>query len=124
MDITPTIPNSAVQLNGYGGGGFKINNEQMQGSRIFTNARHEEWPIAHVHDIAPDSFHTLESDWPEIDIMIIGTGNRMATLPAAIMHYLRSKNTAVEVMDSGAACRTFNILQSEGRRVAAAIIAV
>jgi uncharacterized protein len=48
----------------------------------------------------------------------------MAMIPAALRAALRAKGIVIEPMDTGAACRTYNVLAAEGRKVAAAVIAV
>lgn len=124
MDVTPLIPKSQVQLNGYGGGGFKINNEQHAGSRFFTAEAHHAWDVSSKDQLDVTALQSLEHRCTDIDIMLIGTGPSMLFLDESVRQYFRERNIALEVMDTGAACRTFNVLQSEGRRVAAALIAV
>ena len=58
-----------------------------------------------------------------IDLLLLGCGARMAMVPAAVRQYLRAAGVVVEGMDTGAACRTYNVLMADGRRVAAALIA-
>ena len=57
-------------------------------------------------------------------MLLIGCGARIAPLPKAVRDGLREAGIGADTMDTGAACRTFNILVSEGRRVAAALIAL
>ncbi len=60
----------------------------------------------------------------DVDVLFIGTGAEIAHIPATLRNTLESAGLGVEVMNSPAACRTYNILLSEGRRVAAALIPV
>jgi uncharacterized protein len=59
-----------------------------------------------------------------VDLLLIGCGASMRPVPHELRAALRSVGIAVEPMNTGAACRTFNVLLAEGRRVAAALIAV
>ena len=66
--------------------------------------------------------------WPRrrrggIDLLLLGCGARMAMVPAGVRQHLRAAGVVVESMDTGAACRTYNVLMADGRRVAAALIA-
>jgi uncharacterized protein len=59
-----------------------------------------------------------------VELLLVGTGGRMAQIDRTLRQALRADGVVVEVMDTGAACRTYNVLMAEGRRVAAALIAV
>jgi uncharacterized protein len=59
-----------------------------------------------------------------VELLLIGTGARMAQIDRTLRQALRADGVVIEVMDTGAACRTYNVLMAEGRRVAAALIAV
>ncbi|MGB1547223.1 MAG: MTH938/NDUFAF3 family protein [Alphaproteobacteria bacterium] len=59
-----------------------------------------------------------------VEVLLLGTGQVTCLLPKAVRESLRAKGIAIEVMDTGAACRTYNVLATEGRLVAAALIAV
>ncbi len=65
----------------------------------------------------------LKAD-PAIEILLIGCGIRATLIKADILADIKSAGIAFESMDTGAACRTFNVLMSEDRRVAAALIPV
>lgn len=58
-----------------------------------------------------------------IDVLFIGTGPQIAHLPADMRQTLEAAGLAVEIMVSPAACRTYNVLLSEGRRIAVALLA-
>ena len=59
-----------------------------------------------------------------VDLLLLGCGAAMRPVAPALRAALRKAGIAVEPMDTGAACRTFNVLLAEGRRVAAALVAV
>jgi uncharacterized protein len=72
----------------------------------------------HGHLAGPDAPE------PAAELLIIGCGARFAAPPKGLRQDLRARGIAVEWMDTGAACRTFNVLLGEDRRAAAAILAV
>jgi len=59
-----------------------------------------------------------------LDVLLVGCGPRFLPPPAGLVRALRESGIGLEWMDTGAACRTFNVLLAEERRVAAALIAV
>ena len=61
---------------------------------------------------------------PPIELLLIGTGSKIVLLPSRLRAELRGLGLAIEVMDTGAACRTYNVLIGEERRVAAALLPV
>jgi len=60
----------------------------------------------------------------EIDVLLIGTGGEICHIPRSLRDALEAAGIGVETMNSPAACRTYNVLLSEGRRVAAALLPV
>lgn len=80
----------------------------------------ESWGVANVGALAPGDFQALLELTPEI--VLLGTGSRLRFPAAFLTHCLAEARIGLEIMDLGAACRTYNILAGEGRRVAAALI--
>lgn len=118
MDITPRVPKNRQLITGYGGGGFKINGEFVEGSLIIF----PEKTVA-ITGITLAALQPVLDD-VEVELLLIGTGKTMQPLDPAIRAALKAKNIACDPMDTGAACRTYNVLASEERRVAVAIIAI
>ncbi len=109
-------------ITGYGAGGFKINGEFVYGSLIVFADRTMPIDIAGGF-ISPDHIQpVLARD--DIELLIVGTGSQICPIQPAIRSALKAKSIACDVMDTGAACRTYNVLQSEGRRLAALVIAI
>ena len=65
----------------------------------------------------------LDSD-PPVEILLIGCGARVAMLDPALKAALKERGIGCDAMDTGAACRTYNVLMAEARRVVAALIAL
>lgn len=78
------------------------------------------WPVHHFSDLAPAHFASLLDGAPEL--VILGTGARLRFGHPRLYASLSAQRIGVDTMDLTAACRTFNILVSEGRRVAAALL--
>lgn len=122
MDITPRVPKNRQLITGYGNGGFKINGKFIPGSLIIFPEK--TLPLA--IDANAISLSSLQPvlDEGEVELLLIGTGKVMQPIDPAIRTALKAKNIASDVMDTGAACRTYNVLMSEERKVAAVLISL
>jgi uncharacterized protein len=107
----------AKPVEGYGSGFFRIGGEVVQGTVIVGPQGVKQW--GGYEDA--DSLLALAE---EIDVLFVGTGAEIAHLPGALRDELEAAGMGVEVMASPAACRTYNVLLSEGRRIALALIPV
>lgn len=124
MDITPLIPKSRKVINGYGDGGFTISGERIEGSLFVFPNEVINWEITAFEKLSQKSFTVLIERSAQVEILLLGCGKNMQFLPMRIEEYFRSRGIVTDVMDTGAACRTYNVLLSEEREVAAALIAV
>ena len=124
MDITPVVGAEFQLIAGYGDGGFTVSGVRHQGSVLILPRRTLAWTVSVPTEITLDSLRPAIDADPRPSILLIGCGRSMAALPRGLREALRSHGVVVEPMDSGAACRTYNVLLTEGRDVAAAIIAV
>jgi uncharacterized protein len=82
------------------------------------------WAVTDAADIAPDNLAAVIEAVPRVEVLLVGCGARAGFIPPARRNALRAHGITVEVMDTGAACRTYNVLLAEGRRVAAALLPV
>ena len=110
-------------VEGYGGGGFRISGVVWNGSVLVRPEATEGWPVTAMSELDLESLGPLFRAEPP-EILLIGCGARAELLPRALRHALRQRGTVTDVMDTGAACRTYDVLMAEDRRVAAALIAV
>ena len=122
MDITPLVPEGRQVIESYGDRGFSINGERYPGPVIVWPERVVPWAASELAAAAIDSLDPLFAAEPRIEILLIGSGAAFALAPAALRAALSVRGIAVESMDTGAACRTYNVLMAEDRRVAAALI--
>jgi uncharacterized protein len=86
---------------------------------VMADALIAEWPPATLDDLQVNHFEPLFELRPEL--VLLGTGARQRFAPAQIRSAFAGRGIGIESMDLGAACRTFNILVQEDRRVAAAL---
>ena len=126
MDVTPLIPQGKRIIDGYGEGGFRISGQRVEGSVIVFPDRVVAWPATSVGDMSTANLMPVSEAGRAgtVELLLVGTGGRMAQIDRTLRQALRADGVVVEVMDTGAACRTYNVLMAEGRRVAAALIAV
>ena len=78
------------------------------------------WPVKRFDDLSAEHFEQIAATIP--DVVILGTGNKQRFVHPKLIGSLTSKHKGVECMDNQAACRTYNILMAEGRKVALALI--
>jgi uncharacterized protein len=112
------IPNA---ITAYGAGEIRMRERVFRASLIATrDAVIPEWNPAPVEQLAIDDFARLLELTP--DVVILGTGPRQRMPPPQLFAMFASRGIGLEVMDTGAACRTYNLLLSEFREVAIALI--
>ncbi|MEO5373833.1 MAG: Mth938-like domain-containing protein [Alphaproteobacteria bacterium] len=122
--LTPPAPRGRSLIQGYGDGGFRIGGLFHAGSVLVFADAVEAWPVPEPAGITLDSLAAVTAAGRAVDLLLVGCGRARAVLPESLRQYLRRAGIVAEAMDTGAACRTFNILLAEERRVAAALIAV
>jgi uncharacterized protein len=126
MDLTPLIPAGRQIVESYGGGHFRVSGQSLDGSVLVFPDRTLSWPIADINALDETSLAAVIQAGRDgsVDLLLIGCGARMTMIPGSLRQALREAGVVVEAMDTGAACRTYNVLMAEGRRVCAALIAV
>ncbi len=126
MDLTPLIPAGRQIVESYGGGRFRVSGQVFEGSIVVLADRTAKWPVADVASMTIEDLGAVAeaARAGTIDLLLVGCGSRMAPLPPTLRQAFRDIGVVMEPMDTGAACRTYNVLMAEGRRVAAALIAI
>ncbi len=117
MRLTELEFDDAKPIEGYGPGFFRVAGEVLNAPLLVTATGAREW--GGLDDLA-----TLSALAGEIDVIFIGTGPEIAHVLVPFRQQLEHLGFGVEAMNSPAACRTYNVLVSEGRRVAAALLPV
>ena len=111
-------------IDSYGKGGFRFADMSHQGSILALPSGIYAWSVTRFDDLATADFERVLRESDQIDTLLIGSGDTMAILPKPLYWFLKDGKMAIDVMGTGAAARIYNIMQSENRRVAAALIAV
>lgn len=110
-------------MQSYGPGYVVINGARMRNSLVLTPQQViEDWRPREFDDLASSDFTELAKLEPEI--LLLGTGRRQRFPAPEVYRNLIQHNIGLEIMDTGAACRTYNILMSEERRVVAALMMI
>ena len=122
VDITPRPDADRQVVQAYGGGGFRISGERYEGPVLVLPDRTLAWPVAGLDGLTAADLRPLTLAQPPVELLILGTGAALVRPPRALAAGLREAGIAVEPMDTGAACRTYNVLLLEDRRVAAALL--
>lgn len=109
------------RITGYGDGFVAVNEEQLSTSMVVMPGKLiRNWPPREPNELTSQHLETVVGEAPEL--ILLGTGDRQHFPPAAVAAVALQKEIGLEVMDTAAACRTYNILAAEGRTVAAALI--
>ncbi len=127
MDVTPLVKAGAQIIQAYSESHFRVCGTQYDSAILVSVNNTQPWNIDNkstVKQLTIDDFQTLISDKDNIDVVLLGTGATMAFPDPALKRALREHGLHVECMDTGAACRTYNVLMAEDRRVIAALLPV
>ena len=114
-------PGAGLQLfSGYGAGYVSVNNVRYENCVVVTPQAVSAWEVEGFESLVAADFSFIAELKPEI--VILGTGAKQRFPGPELGRALAASGAGVEVMDTRAACRTYNILASEGRKVVAAIV--
>ena len=116
---------SAPSIDAYGEGGFRLSGERREGSVLILSDEPRTWEVTSLSDLTVDSLApVIGAGRAEVEFLLLGLGPRNALPPREVRDALRDAGIGLEFMDTPAAARLYNVLVSEGRRLAAALIAV
>jgi uncharacterized protein len=124
MDVTPLIGADQQVIQSYGDGQFRVSGQVYEGAVIVEPLQCGLWDVSDFSSLNIGDFAALIDKAAEIDVVLLGCGAQMAFLPAELKRELKAKCLNVDVMDTGAACRTYSVIMAEGRRVVAALLPV
>jgi uncharacterized protein len=115
----------APSIDAYGEGGFRLSGERHEGSVLIVADVAQLWPVKTFSELTVDSLApVLAAGRAEVEFLLLGVGARNAQPPRAIREALQRAGIGLEFMDTPTAARMYNVLTAEGRRLAAALIAV
>lgn len=120
-DQKPTV----LPIDAFGDGGFRIAGERHEGHVLIFGAQVSAWSAqADAKTLAAADFGRFLEGADAPDMLVLGTGARLAHPPAEVRQAFREAGVGLEVVDTATACRTYNLLAGEGRRIGAALIAI
>lgn len=123
MKVSLDTGTASHLIKAYGAGSIQINETVYHRDLIVMPESIEpEWASAPITELTTDHFAAVQAYAPEI--LLLGTGETQIFPPARLMAELGRQGMCLEVMDTAAACRTYNVLMSEDRRVAAALMMI
>ena len=125
MDITPQVAEGRQAIRAYVETGFEVSCVRHTGAVIVFPEETVSWNFSGpLDELELDHLASVFAATPVVELLLIGSGQRFAIVPPALCAAIRERGPAVECMDTGAACRTYNVLLAEERRVAAALLPV
>ena len=123
QDVTPKIDEGKKVIEKYGDESFTISGQRFNSSVITLPDEVHQIEIKNLSDIRDSHIKVLLDASNEIEILLVGSGSVSNFFDPKIEKKIQGK-LSIEYMNTGAACRTYNILLSEGRKVAALLLAV
>jgi uncharacterized protein len=114
----------SAAIESYGQGGFRFAGMSHRGSLLCLPSGIWAWPAASAAEIDEAALGRVLAEAAKIDVLLIGAGAAAWVMPEALRWRIRDHGIGVDVMATGPAVRTYNIMLGENRRVAAALIAV
>jgi len=123
MKVSLDTGTASHLIKAYGAGSIQVNETVYDRDLIvMPESIESEWVSAPIAELTADHFAAVHDYAPEI--LLLGTGRRQIFPPARLMAELGRQGMGLEGMDTAAACRTYNVLMSEDRRVAAALMMI
>ncbi|MGB7260011.1 MAG: MTH938/NDUFAF3 family protein [Pseudolabrys sp.] len=120
---TPHLPRAAL-IDAYGNGGFRFGGMSHRGSLLCLPDGIWAWPVTDIAAMTDNDFAAVFERATELDMFMIGCGKEPAVLPEELRQRFHDAHIFVDIMTTGAAVRTYNVLLAERRRIGAALIAV
>jgi uncharacterized protein len=119
----PTPDPALVQvIRSYGPGHFLIGERDWREPVLVTPSATTGWSVTRAQDLSLASLAALNRARSPTELLVLGCGPRSVFIAPAVRAELKAAGLALEVVDTGSACRIYNVLLAEGRRVAAALI--
>ena len=121
MDLTPVATAGRQIVERYAASGFRVSGVIYHGPILVFPDLTVAWEAVSASDLTWEMLAPV-IEHGGVEILLLGLGRSTSAVPAALRTALRTAGIALEAMDTGAACRTYNVLVAEDRRVAAALI--
>ena len=124
IEIRPAHFPGRAPIDAYGNGGFRFADMSHRGSLLLLPSGIYGWEPVDAKELTVGHFEKVLAEAQDIEVLLIGTGDGMRVLPKELRAAFKEAGISVDPMSTGAAVRTYNIMLTESRAVAAALIAV
>ena len=124
MGLPAPLLTGRAPISGYGRGGFRVGGIEHAGSILMLPDGVYAWPVDTLAQLSVDMLAPVLDRGPSIGFLILGTGATQIVPDTELRRHFAEIGLALEAMDTGAACRTCNILLAEERIFAAGLIAL
>jgi uncharacterized protein len=121
MELNLDIGEGRYQIRAYAKDFIQVNEQKIRHSLIVTpDQLIAPWPPRSIADLTPDYLQIIANLRPSI--VLLGSGEHLIFPDSELLNVFYQQKIGIEVMNNGAACRTYSVLMSEGRNVAAALL--
>ncbi len=124
MKLTRHSPSDRQIIQRYGNGGFRVSDVDFTGSVLVLPQQTISWTVLTMDQLNEHSFAQVLEHAAALDVFLLGCGTRMERLKRELREALRQSGLVVDTMETGAACRSYNVLVNEGRAVGAGLLAI
>ena len=128
MDMREELAEEKLLVQSYGDGGFRVGGTRIEGAMLISANLADNLKLNSIADLnaqhLQEIIDTLGSKKEIVEVILFGCGENIQALPAQCTKWLVNNNIAYDMMDTGAAARTYNVLQSENRRAVAILLPV
>lgn len=124
MEIRDAHFPGRAPLDAYGNGGFRFANMSHLGSLLCVPSGIYGWNLTGLSEFSPEAFERVLDEHQDVEVLLVGTGVNLMPLAPDLTALFREAGILADSMSTGAAVRTYNVLLSEDRAVAAALLAV
>lgn len=112
-------------IDAYGSAGFRVSGQRHEGSLLILDDKAQPWSATALEVLTPDDLAPIfAAEAGTVEFVLLGTGPVQALPPRSVRDALQRAGIGLEFMDTATAARMYNVLAAEGRRLAAALIAI
>ncbi|XVE99932.1 hypothetical protein REPUB_Repub03eG0242800 [Reevesia pubescens] len=122
INLIDNVPEDQLRFQGYTDTGFTVNGVNHEGSLLCVGNLLTSWGPNKFSEITPDSLSIFQIIRPIPEILLLGCGRYIQPVHPELRHFIRSTGMKLEALDSRNVASTYNILNEEGRIVAAALL--
>ncbi|KAJ8759564.1 hypothetical protein K2173_007191 [Erythroxylum novogranatense] len=122
INLINNVPDDQLRFQGFTDTGFKVNGADYEGSLLCVGNLLLSWSPTSFSQVTPESLSIFQTVRPIPEILILGCGRHIQPIDPALRSFIRSTGMKLEAVDSRNAASTYNILNEEGRIVAAAVL--